>query len=45
MSDVDVSPTRFGAAFKAFMEAVIGQAAPPGFPTGPRRRAGIDTSG
>ncbi len=32
MSDPELAPARFGAAFKAFMEAVVAEAPPPGGP-------------
>lgn len=32
MAEADLSPARFGAAFKAFMDAVVAQAAPPSSP-------------
>ncbi len=32
MSEADLSPARFGTAFKAFMEAVVAQATPPANP-------------
>jgi hypothetical protein len=32
MADDDLTPARFGTAFKAFMEAVVAAAAPPSSP-------------
>jgi DNA polymerase III delta prime subunit len=46
MTDPDLSPARFGAAYKAFMEAVVREAAPPGNPllTRVRTHLGADPS-
>ena len=43
MTDSDLSPAHFGAAFKAFMDAVLAEARPPGGPLFERIQAHLGT--